>query len=104
MDAASNWRFLEAADHDADHNTGLPLTIVDGNNETVAEVYSSDDATVAITRVEAVANAHAIAAARDMLAALKTLCEDNRISLSYDECKAAWDAARAAIQRAEGRS
>lgn len=64
------WRYLE--DHDGD-NAGRPLTVCDAANNDLANVYSQDDATVDISRGEAIANARLIAAAPDGLALAKGL-------------------------------
>jgi hypothetical protein len=65
------WRFLEADDHNRDDNSCRPLTICGLADDDLANVYSSDDSTVSISREEAVANARLIAAAPDLLEALK---------------------------------
>ena len=67
------WTFLEADNHEDEVNDGRPLTICTPNNDDLANVYSSDDSTVNIPRAEAVANAHLIAAAPDLLDALREL-------------------------------
>lgn len=62
------WRYLE--DHDGDA-AGRPLTVCDAANNDLAEVYSREDATVDISREQAIANARLIAAAPDLLDAAK---------------------------------
>jgi hypothetical protein len=59
------WEFLEAFTSDR------PITIgeVNAPHNDIANVYSADDATVSITREQAIANARLIAAAPDLLAA-----------------------------------
>ena len=80
------WTFLEQEDTESVWNAGEPLTICGPANDdlanvyssddsTVANVYSSDDSTVSIPRKQAIANAHLISAAPEMLAALEAQVE-----------------------------
>jgi hypothetical protein len=57
--------FLEAGRTEEGFNRGQPLTIteVGGARNDVANLYSADDATVSITREEAIGNARLLAAA-----------------------------------------
>lgn len=65
------WEFLEAHSHNDEWSASRPLTICCADNEDVANVFSHNDSTVSITRETAIANAHLIAAAPEMLVALK---------------------------------
>ena len=67
------WRFLEDGRSEEEPNYCQPLTICGPDDDDLANVYSSDDSTVSITRAEAIANARLIAAAPDLLAALSDL-------------------------------
>lgn len=64
------WEFLEAGDTESEFNVGRALTISEGSapHNDIANVYSCSDATVSITREQAIANAHLIAAAPNLLA------------------------------------
>jgi hypothetical protein len=65
-----SWKFLEEGHTEEEHNRCRPLTIgqVDPPYDDIASVYSADDATVWITREQAIANARLFAAAKDLLA------------------------------------
>jgi hypothetical protein len=67
------WAFLEEGRTEEDGNRCRPLTICGPNHDDLANVYSSDDATVSIPRSEAIANARLFAAAPDMLQTLRDL-------------------------------
>lgn len=67
------WRFLEDGDTESEHNRCRPLTVCGPGDDDLANVYSRDDATVTISREEAIANARLIAAAPDLLEAAKIL-------------------------------
>ena len=69
------WTFLEQEDTESVWNAGEPLTICGPANDDLANVYSSDDSTVSIPRKQAIANAHLISAAPEMLAALEAQVE-----------------------------
>ena len=58
------WTVLE------DSDSSRPITIAGPADDDLVNVYSSDNATVAIPHAESIANARLIAAAPDMLAAL----------------------------------
>lgn len=60
------WEFLEADDPNGEFNACRPLTISGGGDD-LAHVFSADDATVDISRDEAIANAHLIARAPALL-------------------------------------
>ena len=72
---AGGWQFLEADTHEEDWNHCRPLTISDANNNDLCTIYSCEDATVGQSRAEAVASAYLIAAAPDLLNALKAIVE-----------------------------
>jgi hypothetical protein len=65
------WHFLEEGDTESDHNIGKPFTICGGDDDDLADVFDNTHSTVSISREEAIANARLIAAAPDLLAALK---------------------------------
>lgn len=68
------WEFLELGRTEEEYNRGRALTISGGpNHDDIANVFSCDDASVSISRAEAVANARLIAAAPKLLDALKGL-------------------------------
>jgi hypothetical protein len=67
------WAFVEEGCTEDDGNRCRPLTICGPSHDDLVNVYSSDDATVSIPRSEAIANAHLIAAAPDMLQTLRDL-------------------------------
>lgn len=96
------WEFLEASDTEGNGNAGKPLTICEvvGDHNDIANVYSSDNATVSITRAEAIANARLIAAAPDLLQALRVLVASRRWAGGN------WhiELALAVIAKAEGRT
>lgn len=105
------WHFLEAHDHNDEYSRCNPLTICSDANDDLAKILSADDSTVSISRLQAIANAHLIAASPELLAALKgalvaleSLPVPDEASESFcaaiDQRKAA---VRAAISKAEGR-
>ena len=57
------WEFLEAHNHDDEWSATHSLTICSSDDDDLASIYSSADATVSIPRTQAVANAALIAAA-----------------------------------------
>ena len=67
------FRFLEEGEYNEPHYEGRPLTIVNSDDDDVAEIYSADDATVSIPREAAIATARLFAAAPAMLATLKEI-------------------------------
>lgn len=70
------WRFLEEGDTESKYNRGKPLTVSGGPEaDDLVNVYSRDDATTTISRSEAIANAHLIAAAPDLLAELQRITD-----------------------------
>ena len=77
------WEFLEAGRTEEEGNACRPLTICGGNNDDLANVYSRDDATVAISREEAIANARLIAAAPELLAVLQRLEAHCRVETGF---------------------
>jgi len=103
------WRFLEADDHNRDDNSCRPITICGPADDDLANVYSSDDSTVSISREETVANARLIAAAPNLLEAAKDALSGWRYIRSQhgDLSGVGWDrvedALRAAIRAAEGK-
>lgn len=70
------WSFLEEGQTETEYNRCRPLTICGGpNNDDIANVFSRDDATVSISREEAVANARLMASAPAMLEQLsRSIC------------------------------
>ena len=94
------WEFLEADDPNGEYNACRPLTISGGGDD-LANIYSADDATVDITRDAAIANARLIAAAPDLLAALKLVRNWGRVEDLAQSEVASIDAA---IAKAEGRA
>jgi len=66
------WRFLEDGDTECEGNAGRPLTIASDDDD-LAEVFSSDDATVKTSREQAIANARLIAHAPDLLFIVRRL-------------------------------
>ena len=101
------WRFLEGKDYDEGANVGRPLTVCGGNNDDLANVYSADDSTVSVSRAEAVANAHLIAAAPDLYEALELLLATPEIADADprdkdEETQIAERKARAALRKARG--
>lgn len=64
------WEFLEAGRTEEEFNRGRALTIGGPrpNNDDLAQVFSRDDATVSVSREEAVANARLIATSPELLA------------------------------------
>lgn len=66
------WTFLEGGRTEEDGNAGHPLTICGPDGDDLANVYSRDDATVNISREEAIANARLMTAGPAMLEALET--------------------------------
>lgn len=94
------WVFLENGRSEEAPNAGRPLTICGPDADDIANVYSYDDATVNITRAEAVANARLIAAAPLLLEALEALLDDvGRANSMLGAVKA-----RAAIAAARGQA
>jgi hypothetical protein len=69
-----SWRLLEEGETEAEWNRCRPLTICAGN-EDLASVYSDEDATVSISRFEAVRAATMMTAAPDMAAALEAMVD-----------------------------
>ncbi len=69
------WEFLEAGETESVHNAGRPLTVAEARapHNDIAVIFSADDATVSITREQAIANARLIAKAPTMFAMLKEL-------------------------------
>jgi hypothetical protein len=105
------WEFLEFGREESDANRGRPLTIGGGpNNDDIANVFSSDDSTVSISREEAIANARLIAASPELLSALETLTmlagdvRTENTSQFVGRVTVAWQIARAAIAKAKGES
>jgi hypothetical protein len=100
---ASQWRFLEAGETEAEYNACRPLTICAGL-EDLASIYSEDDSTVAIKRVDAVRAAHMMAAAPDLAAALEAIVDSLQASGSETIRQHAWliSAGEAALRRAYG--
>lgn len=70
MSTPKRWRFLEEGRTEEDGNAGRPLTIASDDAD-IANVFSRDDATISTTREEAIAYARLIAAAPELLEALK---------------------------------
>ena len=64
------WRLIGDGELDSPHLAGFPLTIAGPADDDLANVYSRENATVAIPHKESIANARVMAAAPDMLAAL----------------------------------
>jgi len=97
------WVFLEDGRSEEAPNAGRPLTICGPDADDLANVYSYDDATVNITRAEAVANARLIAAAPLLLEALVKIA--NTLDEGWREGsmeRRLGDLARAAIAAARG--
>ncbi len=98
------WRFLEADDHDGEGNSCRPLTICSPSHDDLANVYSSDDSTVSISREEAIANARLIAAAPKQNEALREFVEWADGAENGWACPADLEAKiRAALRAAEGK-
>jgi hypothetical protein len=109
------WHFLEDGETEAEGNAFRPLTIGDDKGNDVASVYSADDATVDISRADAIANARLIAAAPEMLEALKAItaafnvfrlkpegAPGSAVRAIQDMQISAMDDAHSAIAKAEG--
>jgi hypothetical protein len=97
------WAFLEDGRTEQDGNRCKPLTISSPDAEDIASVYSSDDTTVSILRSEAIANARLIAAAPELLEALRGMLsiEESVTQGQERERRAEWlPKARAAIAKA----
>lgn len=69
------WEFLEDGRTEDEGNAARPLTICSPARDDLAEIYSRDDATVSVSRGEAIANARLIAAAPELLACLLELLD-----------------------------
>lgn len=95
------WRFLEGNDYDEGANVGRPLTVCGGNNDDLVNVYSADDSTVSVSREEAVANAHLIAAAPELYEALSHLLVIAGFPIT-DSQSAIFNRARTALRKARG--
>lgn len=84
------------------HNTDMPVknsgwgTVANDDGLCICEVWQDIDMSVEKGKQIAAANAHLIAAAPDLLAALKEV-----VTIS-DRKHDAWDRAKAAIAKAEG--
>jgi hypothetical protein len=68
-----DWHFLEAYSHDDEYSACNPLTICSDSDDDLASIYSSADSTVSIPREQAIANATAIAAVPQLIAALEKI-------------------------------
>jgi len=102
---AGPWRFLEEGDTESEYNIGKPLTICGGNDDDLIDVFDNTNSTVSISRGEAIANARLVAAAPDLLAALKAAIEptvDDEVDAA--ERDAIYEQCVAAIKKAEGQS
>ena len=81
--------WLEADDYAEPHNAGRPFTICNAVGDDVATIYSADDATVDVTRAQAIATARLFAAAPAMLDVLRevqfTLSPHGRLGGLVDE-------------------
>lgn len=75
------WSFLEEGCTEDEHNAGRPLTLSDAAGNDVANFYSSDDATVSISREQAIKNVRLAAAAPDLYAAA-----DNALKVLIGSC------------------
>jgi hypothetical protein len=97
------WVFLEDGRTETPENACEPLTICCPKADDLANVYSNDDATVNITRAEAVANAHLISAAPELLEALIALRRAELEDMDSDkDIFALREQAEAAIRKATG--
>jgi len=112
---AAPWRFLEEGDTESDHNIGKPFTICGGGDDDLIDVFDNTNSTVSVSREEAIANARLVAAAPDLLAALKALvkempnyayCQDvpDDAICADGRTTGEWRTALAAIKNAEGKS
>lgn len=72
---AAPWTFLEEDTSEFGSNASMPLTICGPDHDDLASVYSSADATVNVSRAEAIANARLIAACPEIAKALAGLVE-----------------------------
>ena len=95
------WTFLEQEDTESVGNAGGPLTICGPANDDLANVYSSDDSTVSIPREQAIANAHLISAAPEMLAALESMVDRWEPDCGGTD-RRMWEDACAAIAKVRG--
>lgn len=106
---AAPWTFLEEDTSEFGSNASMPLTICGPNHDDLASVYSSADATVNVSRAEAIANARLIASAPNLLECLKAFVVGevaymtiNNLGDPEQQHNVKW--ARSIIARAEGRS
>lgn len=111
------WDFLEAHNRDDEWSMSKPLTICGGDNDDLANIYSADDSLVSITREQAIANAHLIAAAPELYATLEPFARkaDEFADDETDDLPATYEngelfsvgdfrRARAALRKARGDS
>ena len=94
------WKFIEDDGRQVDDCLG-PYTICDEARNDLASVYSRENATVAISRTCAIANARLIATAPDLLkAALMLDSLETRIDHGDEEASADWPHAMTALRAA----
>lgn len=101
------WEFLEADYIDEVYDNCLPFTIGGGpNHDDLAIIYSCEDANVSVSRDEAIANAHLIAASPELYEALVYLVSesDDEMDEDYNPHAKPLAQARAALKSARGES